>query len=98
MKKATLATLKKFVRENHSNLMIKVTGSFDGMIDGMGWDSNAKFSAIRKSDIDARHTLGIAGCWLVLQSRDYVRPFENDILRGFSVSNCCASFTLAVKK
>uniref|UniRef100_A0A6M3JNH7 Uncharacterized protein n=1 Tax=viral metagenome TaxID=1070528 RepID=A0A6M3JNH7_9ZZZZ len=98
MRKPTLATLKKFARENHANLLIKVAGEFDGMTDGMEWNSNAEFSPIRQSDVDSRHTLGIAGCWLVLQSRDHIKPYESDTLKGFSVSNSCASFTLAVKK
>lgn len=39
-KKATMATIKSFVKKNRENLLINVKSSFDGMIDGLSYINN----------------------------------------------------------
>lgn len=106
MKKPTLATLKAFIRKNHSNLMIRCDPSFDGMIDGTSYNHEAKFSPIKK--LDRSHmafksaegsfdnTLGISGVWLVGSSRDHITGYSKDGMFGYEVYNCCGSFVVAL--
>ena len=98
-KKITLATFKKFCRDNRTDLLVKVRSNFDGMIDGLDWNHNAEFKITKKSDLNAeKNTLDIAGVWLVLGSRDYYKPYDTETHTGISVSNCCGYFTVAVEK
>jgi hypothetical protein len=46
----------------------------------------------------AEHTLGINGVWLVGDGRDYFYPYDDDVMTGLRVNNCCGSFILAIKK
>jgi hypothetical protein len=96
--KITLATFKSFVRKNRSELFIKVRGSFDGMTDGVEFDSNATFKPAKDSLGGCpENDLGIGGVWLVKGSRDYFKAFEGEGFYGIEVSNCCGYFTVAIK-
>lgn len=93
MKKVTLATIKKFVRDNKDNLYFKLKSSFDGMTDCV----EQRESGWRKVTPDLEningYTMGIDGAWFVGSSRDYFTPIEN----GYEVYNCCGSFYLTNK-
>lgn len=60
---------------------------------------NSRFRPATPSDIrnDAGHTLGIAGVWLVGQSRDYFNSFNSDGFTGIEVYNSCGNFVIAVQ-
>ena len=98
-KKITLATVKSFIRKNEQNLYVKVSSSFDGMIDGISYNKNAAFAKVtlKKEDINIKHTLGIDGAWFVGGSRNWFNMYELDGMICISVSNCCGSFTIAAK-
>lgn len=98
VKKITRATFKSFVRKNVGALWVKIKGDFDGMVDCVMPTQNAMFKPSETTDIDPRTTLGILGVWLVGDSRDYFKPYEDDNYRGIYVSNCCGSFIVAVAK
>lgn len=51
----------------------------------------------KSSDYNER-TQGIKGAWFVGSSRDYFNIYEDAEYVGFSVSNSCGSFILAIKK
>lgn len=97
MKKITLATLKSFIKKNKDNgqLHINVRGAFDGMVDGVRYDSNSSFVPATKSDGYAA-TLGIQGVWVVRGGRDFITAYNNNGFVGYHVSNCCGSFILAI--
>lgn len=97
-KKITLATFKKFLRENHDNLFFMPESSFDGMTDCI---QQCEKPTPRKAEHTAdygEHTLGISGVWLVGSSRDYFQPFEDELFKGISVSNCCGSFSVGIMR
>jgi len=94
MSKPTVATLKSFIAKNRANLFIKQKSQFDGMCDGVVYDVNAGFVAATASD-GYKHTLGVNGVWVV--GGDWITPFDSEGFRGYSVSNCCGSFVLAVR-
>jgi len=102
-KKITKATFKSFVNKNRGNLYIKVSSDFDGMQDMVvNMKAPVFFKADENNDWANRenlleNTLGVAGIWLVGQSRDYFNKYEADGFVGIEVSNCCGSFTVAVK-
>ena len=96
-KKPTLATLKSFVNKNRAALLVKCNSSFDGMVDMVMPNHDAAWTPAEKTGIDAAHTLGIAGVWLVGSSRDRIQPFTWNGLTGYEVNNCCGSFQVAVK-
>jgi len=95
MKKITRATIKKFVREN-DKLYVNVKREFDGMIDGCR-DHHNGFVPAKQTTEHAEHTLGVTGVWLVGQSRDYFRKYEDGAFDGYEVSNCCGCFIIATK-
>ena len=99
MKKITLATFKKFVRENSDKLFINVKSSFDGMTDCVMSCDNG-FTPLKKDNKDDSidYTLGYIGIWLVGQSRDRFKVFENEIFKGIEVYNSCGSYIVALKK
>lgn len=97
-KKITLATFKKFVRENRSKLLVKVESSFDGMQDMVSGIKDAKFTPAENWDRAIDNSLGIRGLWLVGQSRDWFTAFENDEFIGIEYSNCCGNGIVAIKK
>ncbi len=95
MKKATIATLKSFIRKNREHLLIKEHSRFDGMYDCVMQNENAGFSPITETDFH-QNNLGIAGVWIVHGSGNWVRPFSEGGLQGYNVYNCCGEFTVAV--
>ena len=96
-KKITLATFKSFVKKNRDQLLINVGSSFDGMTDCVQSTNDHGFSAAQNSDRTFTNNLGIAGVWLVGGSRDYFYPINENGLMGIKASNCCGSFTIAVR-
>lgn len=96
MKKITKATIKSFINKNIDNLFIKIEDRFDGMVDCV-MPVEDEFHPVTKTD-DNGNNLGIRGCWLVNESRDYFRIYEDDTYTGFYISNCCGSFKLVIKK
>lgn len=99
MKKITLATVKKFIKENKDNLLIKVESKFDGMTDCVQSVKDNFDKAISTEwSLKTANTLGIQGAWFVGESRDYFTKYESDSLTGIEVYNSCGSFILAVKK
>lgn len=97
-KKPTLATLKSFVRKNRDKLLVRQRAWFDGMIDGMRWTPDSEFQPASEHSYNDDSTLGIKGVCLVGGSRNYIQRFEDERFVGFEVSNCCADFTLAIRK
>jgi len=96
MAKATMATVKAFIRKNRANLLISCKSSFDGMTDGVVFTSDRGFYPVQDAEYAHENNMNIAGVWFVFGSRDYITPFEKDGLRGFDIYNCCGSFSLAV--
>jgi hypothetical protein len=97
-KKITLATFKKFIRENFESLHISHSSTFDGMTDGQR-SCDKVFRKIEKSDrlgmVD--HDLGVSGVYLVGSSRDYFTAFEQDGYHGITVLNCCGCFRVGLE-
>lgn len=103
-KKATIATVKSFIRKNVDIAFINVKSSFDGMTDGVE-DLNGGFrplAAARKggsaTDHNSNPSLGFNGVWFVGGSRNWVAPYENDNMQGYEVSNCCGKWIIAIRK
>ena len=96
MKKITKATIKSFIKKNIDNLFIKIEDSFDGMVDCV-MPVKDEFHPIIKTETN-NYNMGIKGCWFVNESRDCFNVYEDDIYTGYSVSNCCGSFKLVIKK
>lgn len=56
-----------------------------------------------REEVEARffsdeNTLGYKGIWLVNNSRDYFRAYEDENFIGINVYNCCGNFTIAIPK
>lgn len=96
-KKITLATFKKFIRDNKDNLYIDVRTSFDGMVDCVTSVKSAPSKVVFTNE-NIEHTCGISGAWLVGSSRDYFKAIEDEVFKGIQVSNCCGSFNLTIIK
>lgn len=98
-KKITLSTIKKFIRDNSSNLYANCTSSFDGMTDCVE-SRNDGFTKVDQSKIDfsKEQDLGIERLWFVRDSRDYFRPYDKDGFTGYVISNSCGSSIIAIKK
>ncbi len=107
-KKITVATVKSFIRKNRSNLLIQVCSSFDGMQD-MVIESKSGFQPIEartcydhrtntyvQTDQNSSDHMGINGVWFT--GRDFCNAFENDLVIGYEVSNCCGSWRIAITK
>lgn len=71
-KKITLATVKKFIRDNANNLFVNCTSSFDGMTDCVE-SRGSEFVPVdpNKINFSQEHDLGIDRLWFVRGSRDY---------------------------
>lgn len=89
-KKVTLATIKKFCRDNQNGLYRKVLTHFDGMVDCVMPVDNSEFKKVE--DIDFDHMGFVGG------SRDYFTTYADDYMVGYEVSNCCGSFILAFQR
>ena len=97
MSKPTLATLKSFIKKNGASLFIQKKSDFDGMVDGVVYNRDAKFVPVELNAPHVENTLGVKGVWVVRGSRDHITPFKQGNFEGFSVDNCCGSFVLAKK-
>lgn len=97
MAKITKATFKSFINKNRDKLFIKCESDFDGMIDGIRHAENPQFVPVKAADRTFENNLGIMGIWLVGNSRDYFSEYRGDDFQGIHVSNCCGSFTVAVR-
>ena len=98
-KKITLATVKKFIRENASNLYANCTSSFDGMTDCVERRDDGFIPVdASKINMNQEHDLGIERLWFVRGGRDYFKTFENDTLQGYTISNSCGSSIIAIPK
>lgn len=97
MKKATIATVKSFIKKNTDKLFINVTSRFDGMTDCCESRNDGFSKAVVGEKINEHRTFGIKGAWFVGSSRDYIQPFEGNGLVGYSVSNSCGRFVLAIE-
>lgn len=95
--KATIATVKSFVKKNAGKILIDVHGSFDPSEDGVRYKENHGFTLAEMVE-PTTNTLGVKGAWFVGRSRDFITAFEKDGLQGFEIDNSCGSFVIAVKK
>lgn len=97
--KITKATFKSFIRKNANRLFIKNLSDFDPMVDGVRQcdDNGFRSVTIDAAKANSSHTLGIAGVWLVGQSRDYFNPYSKNGFEGIEVYNSCGNFILAVQ-
>ena len=95
-KKITLSTLKSFVKKNRADLQILVSSTFDSMVDCVRPTDHSDFVPTVTTAYDERTTLGIHGIWLVGGSRNWFESFKSETHTGFTVSNCCGKFTVAV--
>lgn len=95
----TKTTFKSFIRKNADRLFIRNLSDFDPMVDGVRQcdDSGFRSVTIDAAKAGNSHTLGIAGVWLVGQSRDYFNSYSNDGFDGIEVYNSCGNFILAVQ-
>jgi len=48
--------------------------------------------------LNDENTLGYSGVWLVNNSRDSFRAFDDGEYEGINVYNCCGQFTVAIAK
>lgn len=96
-RKITLATFKAWIRKN-PGFLIMHKSSFDGMIDGISYDSRAEFKAPSSAAFPCDNNLGYAGIWLVGGSRNSFDAYDKNGFVGIEVYNCCGSFVVAVRK
>lgn len=99
MAKITLATIKKFIRQNRGNLFIKQKSSFDGMSDCVMDNKNAEFRQVNAESIDFEksNTLGIPGAWFVGSSRDSFNDYSDDTYIGYTVYNSCGQCVIVTQ-
>lgn len=101
MKKPTLATVKKFIKDSGEDLVINTKSVFSSSDDGV---RDAKFTGFTKAlkeeytGNDTDNQLGIWGAWFVFGSRDYISTYEDELTIGFEISNSCGCFILAKAK
>lgn len=95
----TLATIKKFIRENSNDLYAKCTSSFDGMTDCVE-KRNEDFVKVdsKKIDLKKETDLGIERLWFVRCSRDYFKPYSENGYTGYCISNSCGNSVIAIKQ
>jgi hypothetical protein len=98
MRKITLATFKKFIRDNIDNLYISQISRFDGMTDCVESIQDKRFYKVEKVDMTKPNTLGIGGLWLVLSGRDYFTEYENESMMGIRLDNCCGANIITTLK
>ena len=97
-KKVTMATVKSFIKKNRAKLLIKISSRFDGMTDGLEWNKDAQFvPVVETGRVDCQYSLGLSGVWIVGGSRNWVEAINVPGYVGYSVSNCCGKWTVAVK-
>jgi hypothetical protein len=101
MAKITKATFKSFIKKNRENLFVRMDSKFDGMYDSVEYIKGACFREAVESKTFKNyeeHTLGFEGIYLVGESRDYFRPYNDEEYTGIEWMNCCGSGVIAVKK
>jgi hypothetical protein len=99
-KKPTLATVKAFMRRNADNLYVQNLGDYNGMYDAFEYyRGDRPFRSVAGLyNPNKPKDFGI-GVWFVSGAgRNAVRPYSYDGYEGYSVSNCCSDFVVAVKK
>lgn len=94
MSKITLATVKKFIKQD--GLYMNLKRKFDGMIDGER-SYNEGFKPLERTDWHIDSTLGVKGAWFVGDSRDRFREYKDEQYEGINVYNSCGSFIIAKK-
>jgi DNA-binding transcriptional regulator LsrR (DeoR family) len=97
-KKITLATIKSFIRKNEGKIYIYVKSSFDGMVDCVMPTRDIEFVLAKKRESNLSNTLGLQRAWVVGNSDDSFRPYEDSKFIGYNIYNCCGEFILAIKK
>src|SRR5210317_1987618 len=99
MKKITLRTIKKFIKDNKENLYISNKASFNGMTDGVEFTESQGFKLAENSKPTNffDHSLGIKDAFFAFNSRDYFDAYTDENFNGYEISNCCGKFILAVK-
>ena len=100
MSKATLATVKSFIRKNNGNLFISTHSHFDGMVDCVMPCEDQKYTSVKiedKSEYMMKRTMGLNGAWFVGDSRDSIAPFDDGSFKGFEIFNSCGCFSIAIK-
>lgn len=100
MKKPTKATFKSFIRKNRQILQVLVKSSFSGMNDCINETGETEFKQVTNCSIknSDENTLGISGLWLVGGGRDYFKPYYDDNMIGYEVSNCCGESIVAIPR
>lgn len=100
MAKATIATLKSFLKKNDGKIYVYNSSSFDGMFDmvqdnpGATWRlSPHKYNPDDKNYLGHKHWIYCVG-----RGGDIVTPYCKDGFTGFEVYNCCGSFVVAIKE
>ncbi len=88
-KKITLATFKKFLKDNEGKVSVSVRQSHNS-------DTNDKTWFQRKSERMIDRSFGIAGIWLVLGGGDSFEAWEGEGFRGIKVNNSCSIFIVGV--
>lgn len=98
-RKITKATFRAFIHKHAENLYILNLSDFDAMVDGVRQVDDAVFRKVKPSGqpVSGEHTLGLAGVWLVGQSRDYFTAYEKNGFHGIEVYNSCGNFVIATK-
>lgn len=98
-KKITRATFKSFIKNNADNLFVLEQSRFDGMVDCV---TSVQCAPVKvepaKINFEISHDFGINGVWLVGGSRDYFYAYEDEMFRGFRVSNSCGAYIVATIK
>lgn len=98
MRKATMATVKSFIRKNEGRIYISFRSSFSGMSDCVEQCADRGFSLAQKTEDHMAHTHGLRGAWFVGSSRDTISRMETEIngqrADGFHIYNCCGSFDI----
>ena len=95
-RKATIATVKSFIKKNRAALLVRVGSRFDPMTDCVQSASGATFAPASDSIHPCENNAGVSGVWFVGRSRDYVQRFQSGAIIGFEVSNSCGHWVVAV--
>jgi len=98
MSKITISIIKSFIKKNFKKIYIKITSNFDTNDDCLIGFKDSEFNIMAESIRYPKNTLGIEGAWFIGNSRDYFEKYEDDEFTGYTVSNCCGSFIIAIKK
>lgn len=95
-KRITVTTVRAFIRKNQGKIFINVKLIFDGMQDGMAAKNEGFLPATETTD-NVENTFGIMNAWFT-SGTNYIVYYDSENYTGFSISNACAHFILAIKK